>query len=191
MDDYFRDQFDREYIGDDGISVIVIKRTFITFINSQDCVHSKLLHIRRDKANHQYLSDLLRHGIIYNRYCTYESAHSLDGHIEYYHCIDGPAVIEYGLNNSVICDRWYKDGKVHRNGLPAVIYYKTNGGCIWNWYINGRNYSPIIDQWISENADSYGISKFWWRWSNDDRIIFKLVFDESILFNHKFDGRLL
>ncbi len=75
------------------------------------------------------------------------------------HREDGPAVIWPDGTQ-----RWYKDGKLHREDGPAVIYsYGTK-----EWYLNGKNVTDDIIIWAKDrNIDLNNLS-------DDDKIILKI-----------------
>ena len=56
------------------------------------------------------------------------------------HNEDGPAIIEYYENGKISSEKWYRNGKMHRDGdLPASVGYFTNGNISSEkWYQNDK-----------------------------------------------------
>ena len=54
--------------------------------------------------------------------------------------IDKPTVIWYRRDGSIEAERWYKDGKYHREGgKPALILYRKDGSISSeSWYKDGK-----------------------------------------------------
>ena len=59
------------------------------------------------------------------------------------HRSDGPAVIYYWKNGSIIEERWYLNDELHRTDGPATIYYKEGGSVeSEHWYLNDEYIIP-------------------------------------------------
>ena len=60
---------------------------------------------------------------------------------------DLPAFIRYYRNGNSKQKIWYQNGKRHRIGGPATIWYNEDGSCfIECWYLNGNMYTEE-DYW--------------------------------------------
>lgn len=57
------------------------------------------------------------------------------------HCDSGPAVVSY---NGVF-NEFYKDGQLHREDGPAVIF--SSGNC--EWWLNGIQYNTMLEYMIA------------------------------------------
>lgn len=59
------------------------------------------------------------------------------------HRNDGPALITYGKSSKPIYEKWYKDGQLHRTDAPALIMYGKSGKPILEeYYQNGKLLNP-------------------------------------------------
>lgn len=141
------------YIGIDGISVTIVR---------QDCRH----------ISHRYAGDLVFWIDHYFETDSYKLG------LMKYHRIDGPSLIHYGVKTQlyIISEEWSISGVIHRSTGPAMIWYRNGVIIMDQWYFNGVVKTHYVNEWLRLNSSLYGISKNWWEWSDDDRIIFKLVY---------------
>lgn len=95
----------------------------------------------------------------------------------YFHRIDGPADMVYD-SVGLLEEYWYTNHRrIRTDGHPsAIIYGESRLPSSWIWNMGGKDL-PDVDEWISDNHHIYGISKNWWEWSNDEKMIFKLAYD--------------
>ena len=80
-----------------------------------------------------------------------------------YHRLDGPAVIIYNKEGTIIQELWFKDGLQHRVDGPASINYISNTK---SYYLNGIFYEP---------------KPFWIKLLNDGIIDQSTFFKEMIM----------
>ena len=65
-----------------------------------------------------------------------------------------PAVIEYYSDGEIKTEAWYKDGELHRKDGPAVVEYYRNGQkYIEEWYVNGKRHRENGPALIKYNQD--------------------------------------
>lgn len=64
---------------------------------------------------------------------------------EAWHCDDGPAYIRE-FEDGIIHTKWFHQDKLHRYDGPAV----TNSDDDLGYYINNRNVTDIVKEWLAE-----------------------------------------
>lgn len=112
------------------------------------------------ESNNQFTADIVNQDgqTITKSFATYREAWDFsdpirgDAHPEYYlHHENGPAFI--GFHE---VEEWYRNGKLHRTGGPAIIDY--TGGAHSNdlgqkWFFEGKDVSDVVSAAIQWHAD--------------------------------------
>ena len=102
---------------------------------------------KNNNFERHYYTRKLQH----NKKTPREFFFKIDGTIakEYYlngdlHRKDGPAVINYYINNNVIVSEIYiQYGNFHRKDGPAFVFYNNDGNIFnKNYFFNGKEYKP-------------------------------------------------
>lgn len=90
------------------------------------------------------------------------------------HNNNGPAIIEYHSNKSIKSKSWIVDGKYNRLYAPAIIEYDDQGSVVnEHWMVDDRS----IDDEVNEIFKSINLTGSYENWSDEDKMIFKLIFD--------------
>jgi hypothetical protein len=67
------------------------------------------------------------------------------------HREDGPAIIFYGEDGSIIEEYWHVAGRLHRTDGPATFRLSGNAA-VFSYYLEGKKYTK--EQWEQEVAQS-------------------------------------
>ncbi len=75
--------------------------------------------------------------IVFMRYQLMVVHYHLDDTCKVIHRNDGPAVISYDINGSIIEEKWYHRGILHNTKGPAIIGYNVHQLTHIHYYMNG------------------------------------------------------
>lgn len=161
----FVDEIIDRYIGRDNLPMIVIKRKveYGSHIEYESIYH--IIH-HHHFISSDYLSEHEKNG--YSTDMGFSNDIRCSNGI---HRLDGPARIDMSMSGRWHYAQWRVHGNFHRMDGPAIINYSQNHSL---WYLFGKLISDpdkLFNKW-----SRYGISSNWWEWSDEERMIFKLVF---------------
>lgn len=155
-----------EYIGDDGIEIIVMRRPSI-FNNYY------IYHIIKSHYHNNGLE--VGHRINGPSYIKYTQSSIVLSERWYHHGQihrdNGPAETDYYDNNSKYIERWFINGRCHNLHQPSIIIYNRLGMISeYYWFCNDIECSDSVNSIIC----SMGLPMDWREWGTDEQLLFKL-----------------